>query len=110
MLWVFPVLGSGYRCIHGHCWGCEPCVGLGVLRGSGSCFLPTHPICSCAVCAAFVGLRAFVQRAASPATVLMIIYWFLMPSNVNIWLTQHKCAVWWDAGLSPALSWAGSTS
>lgn len=33
-------------------------VGLGVLRGSGSCVLPTPPICSCAVCAAFLGLRA----------------------------------------------------
>lgn len=41
MLWVFPVLGSGYRCVFGHCWGWEPCVGLGELRGAGGCVLPT---------------------------------------------------------------------
>ena len=109
---ALPVLPAPELGLYGKCrvlrdWGCnpdwqrwlhgawqaalpDPCRRrLPLLRPASPRLAP--PWDAFAINAAFFGIRAFLQRASLLAIVLMIIYWFLRPNNVNVWLTQRTC-------------------
>lgn len=64
---------------------------LSRIRAGGGCArLPRGSGCFCCKHRVFWH-PGFLAGSIIASNRLMIIYWFLMPSNVNIWLTQRTC-------------------